>query len=459
MTTRTILLFGILTFIILFIMSVVFYKERTAFIDISYHLFCILRDDTFAIQNNRFGAFFTQLFPLMGSRMGFSLTAITIAYSTSFVLLPFFTFLGIHIGLKNPKVGLVYLLFMTLMTTHTFYWIQSELPQGMAFLFIFVALLDNIMQKNGQIPVRFIAASNFFLFLICFAHPLLVVPFYFTLGFYGFVYPQRRSLLWSMGISFFFLYLVKYLFFKTTYDTQAMDGLKNIPLLIQKYFSLRSCKNLGLYLIRDYYFAIILLLAILWVYVKQQKFVKLLFVLTFILGYTFLINISYSEGADQFYLENQYLLLAIMVGFPFVYDVLPLIKYPKGKEVTIGLILLIGLIRIFNTHPFYTNRVQWLRNTISEVEQLPKKKVIIPYKSEFKETLLMTWASSYEFWLLSSLEKGYAHSIIIEENKNEFDWAMPQNKVFIAKWGTFEYERLNKKYFNFVDEGFYAKKE
>lgn len=35
----------------------------------------------------------------------------------------------------------------------------------------------------------------------------------------------------------------------------------------------------------------------------------------------------------------------------------------------------------------------------------------------------MTWSSSYEFWLLSTIEEGVSRSIIIEEKENEFDWA------------------------------------
>lgn len=155
MRKNTILLIASLTFLVMFILSIVFYKERTCFLDLSYLLFCILKDGDFVIQNYRLGAFFTQLFPLIGSKLGLSLKTITITYSMSFIILPLLTFLLIHIGLKNSKISIAYILFLMLMTTHTFYWTQSELPQAISFLFILIGLLDNISNNDKELILFF----------------------------------------------------------------------------------------------------------------------------------------------------------------------------------------------------------------------------------------------------------------------------------------------------------------
>lgn len=127
---------GSITYIILAILAVILYIERTAFLDISFHLFYILKDGNFAIQNNRFGAFMTQLFPLIGSKIGLPLDVIMKLYSVGFVLYYFSIFLIITKFLKVQKFGIVLLLFSTLMVADTFYWIQSELPQGIAFMIL-----------------------------------------------------------------------------------------------------------------------------------------------------------------------------------------------------------------------------------------------------------------------------------------------------------------------------------
>ncbi|HEY0262576.1 MAG TPA: hypothetical protein VGB95_06085, partial [Chitinophagales bacterium] len=129
MNRNTVSVIGTLSFIALIGVSVVFYKERVLFFDISFHLFDILRTGTFAIQNYRIAAFFTQLFPIIGTKANLSLNTIALWYSTSFLLLYFTTFSVVLLALKNVRVALAYFLFVTLISTHTFYWIQSELPQ------------------------------------------------------------------------------------------------------------------------------------------------------------------------------------------------------------------------------------------------------------------------------------------------------------------------------------------
>lgn len=447
---------GIAVFTAMLIMSIVYFQERTVFLDISYHLFFILKDNDFAIQNNRFGAFFTQLFPLLGSKMGLSLKSIAIIYSASFVVLPFLVFLLIALVIKNHKVGMAYLLFAVIMTTHTFYWIQSELPQGIAFMFVFFALLDNILQKESISPY-FILATNILMFLICFTHPLIFIPFYFLLLYLYFLFPQKQKIVKSIALSYFLMFFMKISFFKAPYDTQAMGGLKNIFSLFPHYINLQSNKNLLHYFIHDYYFIPLLLIAVLIFYFNERKYSILFLIILFFTGYCFLINICYPVGADQFYLENQYLILAILAGFPFAYEVLPRIKSTNLQTLIIAIICFVSILRINNAHQLYTHRLDWNKKLLAEFEHSPNRKIILPGRFAPKDTLLMTWGSSYEFWLLSTMEDGRSRSMIIEEKNNEFDWAMPANKSFITKWGSFEYSVLNKKYFNFTDTTSYIK--
>jgi len=237
-----------------------------------------------------------------------------------------------------------------------------------------------------------------------------------------------------------------------------MGGLKNIISLFPNYFNVASNKNFFKYLLYDYYFLPICLLLNSISYTITKQYNKLILGLMFFVGYALLINLSYPTGADQFYLENQYLILSIIVGFPFAYDFLPSIKEGKTQILIIGFIALAGIFRIYNNHYMYTNRLNWYRKTLADTSALPQKKLVIPADKAPKDLLLMTWGSSYEFWLLSTIEEGVSRSIIIEETANEFDWAMSNNKAFIAKWGTFDYDKLNPEYFKFYDESPYVKK-
>ena len=73
-------------YLIMLLLSMVFYKERTIFLDAAFNLFYIIKKGTFCIQSNRFGDFFSQLLPVITSRLGLSLNTVLRSYSTSFVI-------------------------------------------------------------------------------------------------------------------------------------------------------------------------------------------------------------------------------------------------------------------------------------------------------------------------------------------------------------------------------------
>ena len=445
------------TFITLLVFSILFYKERTCIIDAAYQLFSILKDDNYAIQANRFGAFFIQSFPLVGSKLGASIKTIAIMYSMSFVILPFIIFMIIHLVFKNYKVSTAYLLFVVIMTTHTFYWIQSELIQAIAFLFIIIALLDDQLNSIKEPP-------NYYWILICvlgftvaFTHPLILFPVCFVLVYYYNRFQDKRKHVYSVGIIYFSFFIIKTLFFKSSYDSQAMEAVKNFTTLFPNYIYIKSNQNFLKYFLHDYYLVILLLCISLIYYFKQKDYKKLITILTFFLGYSLLMNVCYPNGADQFYLESQYLVLGFFVAICFGFDIINKIKSYYLQHLLISIICIISIIRIYNTHEIYTNRLNWNRYLLTSTENLKNKKLIIPSKKTHTYNLFMTWASPYEYWLLSTIENGVSRSIIIEEKPGEFDWALPSNNSFITRWGIFDYSSLDNKYFVFTDTTSYIK--
>lgn len=453
MSKQNLTILGSLTFLILLVFSLVFYKERTFFVDISYHLFYILKDGDFAIQSSRFSAFFTQLFPLIGSKMGggASLENITKAYSMSFVLLPFLTFLIILLGIKNKRIAIGYLLFITLMTTDAFYWIQSEMPQGLAFFFMLFALLDSVLCKGKKATLTFWIATVALTITACFAHPLIMIPFAFMIAFYVLSFPKKWKLIGVFAIIYVLSRITYSLFFSVPYDSEAISKVGNFITLFPDYFTIQSTKNLVRYMIYDYHFILIVLALNTTYYIRNKQYVKMLLMLTFFIGYCLIVNVSYPGGSPQFYLENQYLLLSIITGIPFAIDILPKVKNVKLQYASLVIICVAGIFRMYFAHQPYTERVEWLRNLMTETATLSNNKIIVPAEYAPLDTLLMTWGTSYEFWLMSTIETGTSRSIIIEEHANEFDWALENKSAFISKWGVFEYEDLDKRYFIFKD--------
>jgi len=456
MSRKWTLLTGLPAFLALIVLSVLYYKERTVMLDVSYHLFNILKDGGFAIQINRFGAAMTQALPLLGMKAGFSLGSIALLYSVSFVLFYLACFLVILLGLRNTKVALCLLLFHTMMVTHSFYWIQCEFIQGVSFSFVYIAMIENELRRE-KTAALFHALSPVFLVTIVFFYPLLLFVLLFALAYFHIHYREKHALLRATALSYLALFGIKVVFFKTGYDAQAMSGVNNIITLFPKYIMIQANKNFIRYCLHDYYMVIIFFLAAVVFYLRAGLYRKLLLLCIFFSGLLFLINVSYFHGAEQFYLEPQYRILSVFVAFSLVYDVFPAVR-ERTAVIAVAATVVLAFVRILQVQPVYSGRVDWFRSYLHATEWEKDKKIIVRQQEVPMDRIKMSWGSSYECWLLSTMEQGSSRSVIIEETPGEFDWAMGNNRSFLTKWGAFDYHSLNKKYFRFTDTGYYIKR-
>lgn len=456
---KKVILIGSLTYIVLLILSLVFYKERTTFLDAAYHLFAILKDGDFAIQNFRFGAFFTQSFPLIASKLGLSLTSIMMLYSVSFVMLHFLIFLICVLVFRSYKFGLAIVLFSTFMITDTFYWIQSELIQGLAIIVLYFSVLFfGQKTQNDSRNYWFFPVTVLLIITLAFLHPLLIFPFFFLLGFFYLNHKIEKKQLITSGIAFLLLYFIKLLFFKVEYDSLAMGAVKNFISLFPNYFNLQSHINFLKYLITDYYLFPIGFLVILAYYIKERQLMKLGFVIVSSLFYLFIINVSFPNGADQFYLESFYLILSIFVIFPLVFDVLPSYKSTTWL-FALCFILAIRVGHIGINHKQFTERLEWLHSFHEDTLSKENQKLIISNKYAPMDLLKLTWATPYEFWILSTSETGHSASILFDENPEKFRWFLTERSKYLTRWGDFNYNSLPPKYFIFQDTSNYIIQE
>ncbi|MFM2224689.1 MAG: hypothetical protein RJA07_891 [Bacteroidota bacterium] len=450
------LFLGFILYFILIALSIVFFKERTVMFDTSFQLFQILRNNDFAIQVNRFGSAITQAFPLYASRLNLSLENIAIIYSMGYNVFYFASFLIVLLVFKNAKMAWVNLLFTIGITTHTFYWIQCELVQGVIFTIIYLAYIEYVLQQQ-KINYWFYILSPLFLITIVFFHPLLPFVLLFGIAFLFLQYRVQFKLLFVVIIAFVVLYFIKSIFLKTDYDSSAMGGLNNFKWLFPNYFTIQANKNFIHYCLHDYYFIPLIFSVVVAFYFYKKSFLKLILFGSFFFGYLLIVNVSHQGGGDQFYLESQYLMLMIFLSMPLLYDVLPNISSPIITRSFLIVILLVGVIRIYNTHFQYTKRLNWYQNTIAQTNMLPNKKVVLKQAHVPMNKIILSWGSAYEFWLLSTIEQHKSMSIIIAEKEAEFDDFVNNNSVFIGKWERINYSEFNNKNcFIFNDNSFYS---
>ena len=143
---------------------------------------------------------------------------------------------------------------------------------------------------------------------------------------------------------------------------------------------------------------------------------------------------------------------------PLLFDVLPLIKKQVIQTGLLALVLVIRLTHIGALHQPYSDRLALENRMLDRLETLESKKLILADQDVPMDTLMQSWGSAFEFWLLSSVrDPGNPRSVVIDEDPTRFDWARPNNAAFFTESGVYPYAELPKRYFNFRDTSYYQK--
>ncbi|MCB9045260.1 MAG: hypothetical protein H6550_03870 [Chitinophagales bacterium] len=439
---------GIWAYFILTIMALVFYKERIILLDNAFFLFDIVRTGNFVIHHDRYIAVLTEMFPVVATRLSLPLKWVIMSYSFGFIIWYFVFYVICGNVLKNYRAALVILLLNLLFAAHTYYWGISELPLGMAFMVMVWALATT----EKRIPAYLLYPLLIIGIMVAgLSHPLIIFPFFFVSAFVFLSSDMRMNRwLWSgINIVFIITILLKKYIFSDSYESQSMGGLSNFKTLFPNYFNLYSHKHFISNWLSLYYWIPVVLVLITILYIRQKNRLKLILVYGAFAGYTLLINVCFPDGyAPDFYMENLYLPLSLILAVPLVYDVLPALFKPKVASTLFLFILLTGIARIYIQHNFYRDRIDWYRGYL---DKYGHEKAIVADNTVPAETLLFPWATCYEFWLLSTLERNKTASILITENVDELSWVCVYTNDFVSKWGVFGYKELNPVYFKFTD--------
>jgi hypothetical protein len=441
---------GIFSYSILALLAIVFYKERTVFCDVAFRFYSIMKADDYAIQANRFGSYFTQSFLYLSQTIGLPLKYVMINYSVGFILYKALAFFICLNGLKKPNFALTILLVDVLIVSETFYWIQSELVESLTFLILYFAFLEWSAERKVHI-LRLLLLLGMLITAVFF-HPLSFINLtFFSIFLFLSTKNTRFKKYLLIGFPIIFgVLVIKTLYFKTVYDTNAFGGINNFIRFFPDYFSIKSNRRFGHHLWTDYYFLPIFWVVVLGYYAKVRDKIKFALLFWFVFGYLLLINVSLPEGHIIFHMESFYIPLSLFISLAFINDVLPLL----AKKQAIFLLFFIvscRLIHIGFQHEKFTGPIEWKEALIKETAHLENKKLAI-YRKDVPEGVVLTWGSPFEFWMLSTLETGVSRSIIIYDDPEEMAAdRMRYTNVLLTKWGAGAYKDLPKAYFNFQD--------
>jgi hypothetical protein len=451
------LIIGFIAHTALICLAALYYQERTIFSDIAFQTFLMINDGGLQTMVGRFISAVTHWLPWTFIQFGVPLKGVLIGFSMSFALWYAAAFLICGQVLKQWKMALALLLFSTLMVKDSFYWITSELPQGMALLFVFFAFLlkkDNFNHFKWFDWVLWLFLS----ITLVYAHPMLVFPFVFVALFLWIENKGKpvfqKMILASLGLFLSIVFIKTKVLPLNWYDAMSMGKGNEILQRFPHYFDLISNRDFLKWCLHDYYWLPILWLINLLFFSYKRAFLKAVLCFIFPIFYLLLVNVSFANGDKQFYLEALYLPLAVMVALPFICDVLPFEKQPKWAFGLIAFVLITSLVRINHAHKRWTERLNWEKNILTT--QPEKQKLIIEEKNTPMQLLGMSWGSSYEFLILSALENpDNTRLFIIDEDPKRFEQEAQNGNIFLGEFKNYPLDGFDKRYFMVKNRGAY----
>lgn len=437
---------GYFTLLALLILSGVFFRERALFTDIAYQTFLLINEGEPQVMVFRYGAGLIQMLPWLALKLSFPLWSISLLYSMSFPLLYLFFYWIIVRVLKSPHLGWALVFLFTLIVYDGFYWPSSEQQQGLAFLLVFWAFVNRFSDFDKW-WMWGIAWTG--IFLSAFYHPLIVLPYFFLWGYFGWQGKKWRCWKhWSLGGIMLLMLGLKSRLAANWYDNQKYGTFfSNLVDDFPDYFSYPSHVHFlenSLY----YWYALpIALIAVSIFYVKKGDWVKLVWVWGFSIGHLMLLHIGDPETPYRFYAEVNYMPLIL-------YPLIPLLmewarpRWQKRSLLYLFLVVVsIRLITIGLHHRPFEARIAWIEG---QLEQIPpgSNRLFIPLSEVPMDTLLMEWSVAYESLLLSSMEHpDSAKTLVILPDASRYPNLFESDTTFFSGIKSHDIKELNRDYF------------
>ena len=400
--------FGML--LLLLLGSLLFYKERMFFIDPCFVAFKIINAKSFVFSEHRYGAFITQLFPLVGTLLGLPLKAILILYSASFYL--FYVAVAYFVGFRWKQYGLGILLsfYFTLMVSDVYFWPNNEVHQGIGWMTLFLGLYFYEEQKGFG---TYLMLALFLAFAVS-SHLLVLLPLAF---FWVFLHVKdtfwttisKRNLFLGYSLLLLCFIGIKYwMSMDSWYDGQKLEGVHTLSLesIFGAFKSGHATTILEL-IWTNYWLLIPIFFLGIGAMLRARAYLQLFMLLGAMLAYFILVCVTFPNSYGRellFYMESEWLGFAMISATGFVYYFLPKIKNIQYIGIALSLVFLVRLVYIYDAYRFFHQRFEKLELATHYWQEQGRSKVLLERNQQLSKHYLMDWGLPVESMLLSKLE-------------------------------------------------------
>ena len=412
-------------FAVLAVMAAWFWQERTLILDAAFQSYLFIADGSPAIMVERFGAAAVRLLPLAGVWAGASLSTVLLLYSVSIVLFHWVLFGVCLYVLKDKKAAAAILLFNVLLVGDSFYWMQNELLQAIALMFV----LWSIWMRRGDWR-RFTSVdwglSVLLATTVAYYHPLVFFPLAF-LWCWTWLHPERqmtRQTLWLIALLFALIFSSKYILRQPNFYDRGMTGqyVREFNFSLEKLLASNSFRDFAAHLDDNLLLLLPLLVLVSGFYILHKRWLPAALVPGATLLYCLLIMQRFLTDDRWYIQESHYQALAVFLIVPLVWDVWPVVvsevsKSGKYVVVLLSILLFVRLTGIWNTHESYTGRLLYVRQLLNKARTQDGEKMVIGYDQADRKTLMMFWGVPFEILQMSALESPDSVRVIaIAEN-------------------------------------------
>ena len=443
-------------FFILLLFSLYFYKERILFTDSAFQFFKIINFEKINIEASRYGAILPQLPILLLVKLGLKIKFLTIAFSSSFILLYYIVFVVIVHFLKNIEAGFAILLVLTACISQSFFHPATETHQSLVFTLLLYAILQF---QNFRFPFIKTFLTILVMAVSFFTHPVALYTNVFIIGYVAIDKKQLKS-----ASPYFLLFIIGVMavtkIMLTTADSYEGRFFAELFQSSATILNLPGTQSLKFFVARagTLYLSVILLEVIIAAhFIRKKKYLKLIWALGIQFVFMLVTVITYNNGDATLMMERAFMPLALFAAILFMHE----IEYTKEsikfvKPTLLILIVLFGLIRIYNQGQSFKARTEFNQNLLKKTTRFSNRKFIIK-KEELDNHILAFWSNSFETLILSAIDVNVPTQTIFLANQTEkFEkyTKQPGTQVFLGTdfWLEWSIESLNPKYFNLTSD-------
>ena len=428
-----------------------FYLERICYQDSASYILEMIRKEWFMTVHSRFGAIFSQIIPLILLKFKAPLKVVLIGYSINFVILYAACFWFARSVCQHRAAAYTICFLLVFSVKSTFFWPVTELLQGVIFSAVFFAWWNSKRHRNAYL--HYIVA-----FLICLlalmTHPLTCAVLELVV-FYDFLDQSERPIkqrLLRLGIGIVpALFILKG--FSSPYEQAQVPSLDQARKLLAIFEELPGTSRLFELLAEEFSVLFLALGLLVLILAFKKKWLKLCLALAFNLAFFVLIAITYPYGATVLAYENTFYPMVMCQTLLISHELL--IPYSRFKlpQISLFILTLLFLFNIYGHSRVYQTKTEHFQAIANSLEGSTERKIVFSSFNYPHQISMMSWPSSAESLLFSSLEgpdKSFTFYIAQEDEYDLIRGIQPADELLLEyPWSLKGSQyRLPKHYFN-----------